>query len=84
MSNLNHPGREAFTEGQPLAGLDLAQPRRLPVAACPANAHGAEATPARATAQEMRFAVLSLTAAVAMWALLVSVLATRLQPPSLF
>jgi len=84
MSNLNHPGREAFSEGRPVPGLDTSHPHRLPQAVEPAAEPRTETAPADAANQEMRFAVLSLTAGVALWALLLSVLASRLQPPSLF
>jgi len=84
VSNLNHPGRKVFTEGRPVPSLDTSHPHRLPQAVEPAAETRTETASTYDAAKEMRFAVLSLTAAVALWALLLSVLASRLEPPSLF
>lgn len=91
MSNLNHPGRAALAEGGPVRTLETERLGTLSqalAAASPLQPGGSPlqpgGSPARPAVQEMVFALVSFCAAIGMWAGLVYVLASRLQPPTLF
>ncbi len=84
MSNLNHPGRAALAEGGPVRTLETERLGTLSQALAAASPLQPGGSPARPAVQEMVFALVSFCAAIGMWAGLVYVLASRLQPPTLF